>query len=109
MRGILARSHQKYFTLDAHWMDIMQNRPIYNTMQHSHTSDPERMEIRFRQDQKYHNNKGKYLTQQNKSKIRCTLKHSDIYIFMESLKNNFHLLENLGTKPILFNVDLMAI
>ena len=46
----MAPSHQKYFTLDGHRMAIGQNGFLYNTIQHSHTSDAERMEIGFRQD-----------------------------------------------------------
>ena len=43
---------------------------IYNTIQHSHRSDAERMEIGFRQDQKCHVNNEKYTTQHNKNKIK---------------------------------------
>ena len=85
-------------------MAIGQNGFLDNTIQHSHTSDAERMEIGFRQDQKCHINNEKYITKQNvhkKTQIRCP--------FMESLKNKFHSLEKLGTEPILSNVHLMAI
>ena len=44
-------------------MAIGQNGFLYNTIQHSHTSDAERMEIRFRQDRKCHINSKKYITQ----------------------------------------------
>ena len=46
----MAPSHQKYFTSDGHRMAIGQNGFLYNTIQHSHTSDAERMEIGFRED-----------------------------------------------------------
>ena len=45
---LMAPSHQKYFSSDGHRMAIGQNGFLYNTIQHSHTSDAERMEIRFR-------------------------------------------------------------
>ena len=41
-------------------MGIGRNGFLYNTIQHSHTSDAERMEIGFRQDQKFHVNKEIY-------------------------------------------------
>ena len=47
---VMAPSHQKYFSSDGHRMAIRQNGFLYNTIQHSHTSDAERMEIRFRGD-----------------------------------------------------------
>ena len=46
----MARSHQKYLTSDGHRMAIGQNGFLYNYIQHSHTSDAERIEIGFRQD-----------------------------------------------------------
>ena len=75
----MAPSHQKYFTSDGHQMDIgwpsdghrmaiRQNGFLYTTIQHSHTSDAERMEIEFRQDQKCHVNSKTYITQHNKNK-----------------------------------------
>ena len=48
----MARSHQKYFTSDGRQMAIGQNEFLYNTIQHSQTSDAERMQIGFRQNQK---------------------------------------------------------
>ena len=42
---LMARSHQKYFTSNGHRMAIRQNGFLYHTIQHSHTSDTERMEI----------------------------------------------------------------
>ena len=68
----MARSHQKDFTSDGHRMDIGQNGFLYNTIQHSHTLDAERMEVGFRKDRKCHVNKEKYITQPNKNKIKCT-------------------------------------
>ena len=50
----MARSHQKYFISDGHWMAIRQNGFLYNAIQHSHISDVERMDIGFRQDRKCH-------------------------------------------------------
>ena len=67
----MARSHQKYFASGGHQMAIRQNGFLYYTIQYSHTSDAERMEIGFRQDQKCHINKEKYITQHNKNKIKC--------------------------------------
>ena len=67
----MAHSHQKYFTSDGHRMAIIQNGFLYNTIQHPHTLDAERMEIRFRQDRKCHINSEKYITQHNKNKIKC--------------------------------------
>ena len=37
--ALMAPSQQKYFTSDGHWMAIGQNGFLYNTIQHSHTSD----------------------------------------------------------------------
>ena len=68
---LMARSHQKYFTSDGHQMAIGQNEFIYNTITHSHTSDAERMENGFRQEQKCHINKEKYIVQHNKNKLKC--------------------------------------
>ena len=68
--SLMAPSHQKYFTSDGHRMAIGQNGFLYNTIQHSHTSDAERMEIGFRQDRKCHVNSGKYITQHNINKIK---------------------------------------
>ena len=67
---IMAPSHQKYFTSDGHRMAIGQNGFLYYTIQHSHTSDVERMEIGFRQDRKCHVNSEKYITKHNKNKIK---------------------------------------
>ena len=67
----MVRSHQNYFTSDGHRMAIGQNGFPYNTIQHSHTSDAERMEIGFRQDRKCHVNSKKYITQHDKNKIKC--------------------------------------
>ena len=67
----MARSHQNYFTSDGHRVAIGQNGFLYNTVQHSHTSDAERMEIGFRQDRKCHVNNEKYIAQHNKNKIKC--------------------------------------
>ena len=50
LKFLMAPSHQKYFSSDGHRMAIRQNGFLYNTIQHSHTSDAERMEIRFRDD-----------------------------------------------------------
>ena len=75
---LMARSHQKYFTLDGHWMAIGQNGFLYNTIQHSHTSDAERMEIGFRQDRKYHVNKEKYITQHNNNQNKMSHKKTQI-------------------------------
>ena len=58
----MARSHQKYFTSDGHRMAIRQNGFLYNTLQHSHTSDAERMEIGSGQDRVHPINKEKYIT-----------------------------------------------
>ena len=67
----MAPSHQKYFTSDGHQMAIGQNGFLCSTIQHSHTSDAERMEIGFRQDRKFPVNKEKCITQHNTNEIKC--------------------------------------
>ena len=59
---VMARSHQKYLTSDGHQMAIGQNRFLYNTLWHSHTSVAERMENGSTEDRVCHINKEKYIT-----------------------------------------------